>query len=152
MRHGSITTYRRFNHCRCAGALAANRARVPALSPGLRGLPHRPLRANRRHRLQLRPGVGPAARRAPTRYRTIRGIRSMKIAPTLLDTPNLFAADAAHQQALGCLYEVIDPELGINIVDLGLVYTLDVEDGQVRVEMTMTTPACPLHAYLTEQV
>ena len=76
----------------------------------------------------------------------------MKIAPTLLDTPDLFAADAAHQQALGCLYDVIDPELGINIVDLGLVYDLDVDDGLVRVEMTMTTPACPLHAYLSEQV
>ena len=76
----------------------------------------------------------------------------MKIAPTLLDTSGLFAADAAHQQALGCLYDVIDPELGINIVDLGLVYNLDVDGGLVRVEMTMTTPACPLHDYLTEQV
>jgi metal-sulfur cluster biosynthetic enzyme len=76
----------------------------------------------------------------------------MKIAPTLLDTPALFTADTAHQQALGCLYDVIDPELGINIVDLGLVYNLDVDGGLVRVEMTMTTPACPLHGYLTEQV
>jgi metal-sulfur cluster biosynthetic enzyme len=76
----------------------------------------------------------------------------MKIAPTLLDTPDLLAADPAYQQALGCLYDVIDPELGINIVDLGLVYNLDVDGGRVRVEMTMTTPACPLHDYLTEQV
>lgn len=76
----------------------------------------------------------------------------MKIAPTLLDTPDLFAADAAHQQALGCLYDVVDPELGINIVDLGLVYDLNVDDELVCVEMTMTTPACPLHDYLTEQV
>jgi metal-sulfur cluster biosynthetic enzyme len=46
---------------------------------------------------------------------------------------------------------VIDPELGLNVVDLGLVYRVDVEDGQVRVAMTMTTPACPLGQSLSEQ-
>ena len=45
---------------------------------------------------------------------------------------------------------VIDPEIGINVVDLGLVYSVDVSADQVRVAMTMTTQACPLHAYLTE--
>lgn len=49
------------------------------------------------------------------------------------------------------LQQVIDPELGINIVDLGLVYSVDVEDGHVSVAMTMTTPACPLNDYLTGQ-
>jgi metal-sulfur cluster biosynthetic enzyme len=44
---------------------------------------------------------------------------------------------------------VIDPELGINVVDLGLVYGVDVEDGDVRVKVTMTTPACPLSEYVT---
>lgn len=46
------------------------------------------------------------------------------------------------------LREVIDPELGINIVDLGLVYGIEVEDARVRVVMTMTTPACPLSGYI----
>jgi len=46
------------------------------------------------------------------------------------------------------LREVIDPELGINIVDLGLVYDIEVSDGDIRVSMTMTTPACPLGGYL----
>lgn len=38
---------------------------------------------------------------------------------------------------------VRDPELGFNIVELGLVYTIDVDDGNVRIEMTLTSPGCP---------
>ncbi len=46
------------------------------------------------------------------------------------------------------LRTVIDPELGLNIVDLGLVYRVEVEGPRVRVEMTMTSPACPMGDYL----
>jgi len=46
------------------------------------------------------------------------------------------------------LREVIDPEVGVNVVDLGLVYSVNLEGGAVRVVMTMTTPACPLGPYL----
>ncbi len=53
------------------------------------------------------------------------------------------------QDVLEALREVIDPELGTNIVDLGLIYDVKVEDGRVHVAMTMTSPACPLNAYLT---
>ncbi len=53
------------------------------------------------------------------------------------------------QEVWNALRQVIDPELGINIVDLGLVYSVKVQNGQVQVVMTMTTPACPLHTYLT---
>jgi metal-sulfur cluster biosynthetic enzyme len=43
------------------------------------------------------------------------------------------------------LYNVIDPELGINIVDLGLIYDININEGNVFILMTLTTPGCPLH-------
>lgn len=43
------------------------------------------------------------------------------------------------------LKEVYDPELGVNIVDLGLVYEMQEEPERVSVRMTLTTPGCPLH-------
>jgi metal-sulfur cluster biosynthetic enzyme len=50
------------------------------------------------------------------------------------------------------LRAVIDPELGVNIVDLGLVYGIDLDADAVNVRMTMTSPACPLGDYLKELV
>lgn len=51
------------------------------------------------------------------------------------------------------LSEVIDPELGINIVDLGLVREIAVaENGAVGIVMTLTTPACPLGPYIVEEI
>ncbi len=44
---------------------------------------------------------------------------------------------------LDALRTVKDPELNVNIVDLGLVYTIQAKDDQVDVEMTLTSPACP---------
>lgn len=45
---------------------------------------------------------------------------------------------------LAALRTVIDPEAGVNIVDLGLVYRTDVLDDAVEVDMTTTSPACPM--------
>jgi len=50
------------------------------------------------------------------------------------------------------LRQVIDPELGINIVDLGLVYAIEIDSARVRIVMTMTSPACPLGDYLKDLV
>lgn len=46
------------------------------------------------------------------------------------------------------LQQVLDPEIGVNIVDLGLVYRIEVEGTRARIVMTMTSPACPLGDYL----
>jgi metal-sulfur cluster biosynthetic enzyme len=58
----------------------------------------------------------------------------------------------AQREVLETLTGVLDPELGINIVDLGLVYRVDVENSHVRITMTMTTPGCPAHQTLTDEV
>lgn len=50
------------------------------------------------------------------------------------------------------LKEVIDPELDINIVDLGLIYEIDVVENDVHILMTLTTPGCPLHGVFDELV
>ena len=50
----------------------------------------------------------------------------------------------AEQEVLvDALRTVLDPELNVNIVDLGLIYTIQSRDEEVDVEMTLTTPACP---------
>ena len=46
------------------------------------------------------------------------------------------------------LREVIDPELGCNLVDLGLIYRVELDGAKVRVAMTLTTPGCPMHESL----
>lgn len=43
------------------------------------------------------------------------------------------------------LRQIDDPELGLNLVDLGLIYGIEIADGVVTVRMTLTTPGCPLH-------
>jgi metal-sulfur cluster biosynthetic enzyme len=50
------------------------------------------------------------------------------------------------------LRDVVDPELGINVVDLGLIYGLDIaDDATVTVDMTLTSAACPLTDVIEEQ-
>ncbi|HEY3327785.1 MAG TPA: metal-sulfur cluster assembly factor [Novimethylophilus sp.] len=49
------------------------------------------------------------------------------------------------------LLRVVDPEIGENIVDLGLVYGLEVEGETARVNLTMTTPACPMGSMVMDE-
>jgi metal-sulfur cluster biosynthetic enzyme len=49
-----------------------------------------------------------------------------------------------NEQVLNALKQVIDPELGVNVVDLGLIYSAELQDGRASVAMTMTTPGCPI--------
>lgn len=48
------------------------------------------------------------------------------------------------EEVRNALRSVIDPEVGLNIVDLGLIYCVEVADKILRIDMTMTTPACPM--------
>jgi metal-sulfur cluster biosynthetic enzyme len=47
---------------------------------------------------------------------------------------------------------VIDPEIGVNIVDLGLVYGIEMQEGVAEITMTLTTPMCPLGPYIDQEV
>lgn len=49
------------------------------------------------------------------------------------------------EDILDALHDVVDPELGIDVVDLGLVYGIELDElGRAIITMTLTTPACPL--------
>jgi FeS assembly SUF system protein len=70
----------------------------------------------------------------PTEYRARRG------APLPPGTPA-----ASEDEAIAAMRTVYDPEIPVNIYDLGLIYTLEIEpDGSTRVEMTLTAPGCPV--------
>jgi metal-sulfur cluster biosynthetic enzyme len=50
------------------------------------------------------------------------------------------------------LTNVIDPELGLDFVELGLIYGIEVESGDVHVTFTLTSPGCPIGPQVTEQI
>ena len=56
------------------------------------------------------------------------------------------------EQVIVAIKKVKDPELPINIYDLGLIRKIDIEDGTVHVDMTLTTPNCPVADLMPSQV
>lgn len=58
--------------------------------------------------------------------------------------------DAA--QAYDAMRQIYDPEVGINIVDMGLIYSLDINGSKIEVTMTLTSPGCPAGPQILSQV
>lgn len=57
------------------------------------------------------------------------------------------------EQILESLRDVIDPELGVNVVDLGLVYDTRIDDdGNVQIDLTLTSPGCPDAGFLRDVI
>jgi len=70
-----------------------------------------------------------------------------------LATPSMLITDSAIEiEAWDLLHEVYDPEIGINLVDLGLIYDLSVTERTVGVTMTLTTPGCPVSDSMPDAV
>ena len=61
-------------------------------------------------------------------------------------------SDNLTQDLADALRSVIDPELGYNIVDIGLIYDVEIEEGRARILLTTTTPGCPATDYIRQAV
>ena len=59
---------------------------------------------------------------------------------------------ATVEDVTDALRDVIDPELGLDFVELGLIYEVEVDEGTVRVTYTLTSPGCPIGPQVSEQI
>jgi FeS assembly SUF system protein len=62
------------------------------------------------------------------------------------------ASAPTRESVLEALKSVYDPEIPINIVDLGLIYDVAIQEGRVRISMTLTAPHCPLAGFIQQNV
>ncbi|MGD2072498.1 MAG: metal-sulfur cluster assembly factor [Candidatus Thorarchaeota archaeon] len=53
---------------------------------------------------------------------------------------------------MNVLKQCYDPEIPVNVVDLGLIYGVDIVDDTVNIEMTLTAPGCPMHSLIARDV
>ena len=56
------------------------------------------------------------------------------------------------EEILEALRSVIDPEIGLNVVELGLIRNLEIDEDQTKITMILTTPFCPYGPWLVQQV
>ena len=56
-----------------------------------------------------------------------------------------------HDEVVGALKEVYAPEIPVNVVDLGLIYDVDINDDNVNIVMTLTAPGCGMGPYIAQQ-
>jgi metal-sulfur cluster biosynthetic enzyme len=74
------------------------------------------------------------------------------VADDVIGLADLLDVHVDQAELVARLATVIDPELGIDIVNLGLVYGAEMVDGVAHILMTTTTPACPIGSYLTDAI
>lgn len=60
--------------------------------------------------------------------------------------------DKLKEKIIEELKQIYDPEIPINIYDLGFIYEIDINDEKVHITMTLTVPGCPMHQVLTQQI
>lgn len=56
------------------------------------------------------------------------------------------------EKVMNTLKQCYDPEIPVNIVDLGFIYNVDIKGDTVNVDMTLTTPGCPMHSLIARDV
>ena len=56
------------------------------------------------------------------------------------------------EDVMKVLKECYDPEIGMSIVDLGFIYGVKIDKNKVHIKMTLTTPGCPMHSFIVEDV
>ncbi|MCQ2348779.1 MAG: metal-sulfur cluster assembly factor [Paludibacteraceae bacterium] len=56
------------------------------------------------------------------------------------------------EEVLRMLKTVFDPEIPVNVYDLGLIYRIDIQDGICTIDMTLTAPSCPAADFLVEDI
>jgi metal-sulfur cluster biosynthetic enzyme len=78
--------------------------------------------------------------------------RGVKAKATKASVKANAAGKLTKEGVLAVLKNVIDPEIGLNIVDLGFIYGVDISGNDVRVRMTLTNPGCPMHSMFTHEV
>ena len=67
-----------------------------------------------------------------------------------MDTINEFLEQ--EEAVLKMLKTVFDPEIPVNVYDLGLIYKIEIEDGVCHIDMTLTAPSCPAADFLVEDI